>query len=228
MNLRENKVDTLSVRNTDMKQRRVVNAAASREPNDYVIRAELDLAILDILNQFPIFPSSIALIRQCTQATIPTDVKIGDIIWVTDKNHLLIKTVSGWSWGPGDQGSNYFAYFREAPTAVGWILCDGAVVKYLKSDGTLSGNVTLPDAVSPFYFRADDTTYSGPSVTPATLPTVDNPTSTGGPDVTLTLTVTSGSPNAATQNHTHTVADPSVSLSGDPIPYIKALLYFRV
>ena len=40
--LRDNKVDNLTTQNQDFHQRRIVNAAASVDSNDYVIRSELD------------------------------------------------------------------------------------------------------------------------------------------------------------------------------------------
>jgi hypothetical protein len=48
MSLRDSKVDIISTRNNDMRGRRIINAGASVDTTDYVIRKELDDAITAI------------------------------------------------------------------------------------------------------------------------------------------------------------------------------------
>lgn len=50
MSLRDNKVDSLTTRLIDFHQRRVVNAASAVDPNDYVIKQDLDNAIAGVKN----------------------------------------------------------------------------------------------------------------------------------------------------------------------------------
>lgn len=52
-NLRDNKLDSLSTNNHDMKRRRTVNASAAVDPNDYIIKEQLDAAIVNVSKKIP-------------------------------------------------------------------------------------------------------------------------------------------------------------------------------
>lgn len=77
----------------------------------------------------------------------------GLIVFVRDYNHQLMWTGSGWSYGPGDSGSGWYADFDPAsvPSGVGWALCDSSTVNALQADGSLVP-VTLPTTANR-YFR---------------------------------------------------------------------------
>lgn len=70
----------------------------------------------------------------------------GGLYFLTGPAHLYQWTGSGWSWGPGELGSQYCVIFPAiTPSASEWHLCDGSAgVTYYKSDGT-TGTVTLPN-----------------------------------------------------------------------------------
>ena len=95
----------------------------------------------------------------------------GQPVYVTDYDHILYWTGTGWSFRNGDR-SDYTQLFNDAPNpSIGWHLCDGSVgVSYLKSDGTL-GTKTLPDLVgSPAYIKVSS--GSTGTITPAVAPTL--------------------------------------------------------
>src|SRR5215469_5800097 len=161
------------------------------------------------------------------------------LAYVTDYNHTLQWTGTGWEWGPGESGSGMLVSFAIAPTGNGWHACDGSSgVHYLKADGT-TGTVTLPNTVStPAYIR--ETFGYNNTIVPAVDPTISTPTFTGSLDTTSTpstsVTVVQGTGASiivANATHTHTVtptgtiSTPTSSLSGDPIPNFSAILYFR-
>lgn len=49
--LRGSKVDSITTKNNDMKQRRVINAAPAQDSNDYVIKSQVDQSTSDLQNQ---------------------------------------------------------------------------------------------------------------------------------------------------------------------------------
>lgn len=55
----------------------------------------------------------------------------GFIYNVTDYGHRVRWTGTVWEWAPGDLGNNFFVIMSAAPSANGWILCNGAVTDYL-------------------------------------------------------------------------------------------------
>jgi len=138
---------------------------------------------------------------------------------VVDYNHTLEwkNDGSGFQWGPPDIGSDYFQDFRAAPVGVGWHLCDGSVVKFLQSDGTLSGNITLPNWTTNPAYKKMGTAYSGPNNTAAVLPTL------GAPNSVLSNIPGGGAGKAGTDTHIHVV-----SLPGDPIVNVTVLPYYRL
>lgn len=68
-------------------------------------------------------------------ATLGTN-DAGYLVWVTDYEHLLRWSGSAWTFGPGDAGGGYIAFFLAAPNGNGWVLVDGTATTILKSDGT--------------------------------------------------------------------------------------------
>ena len=68
----------------------------------------------------------------------------GILAALTDFNHVLQWTGTGWRFAPGDSGSGYITTFLFAPLTTGWHLCDGTTVTYLKADGA-TATVLLPD-----------------------------------------------------------------------------------
>lgn len=143
------------------------------------------------------------------------------LVSVTDFNHVLQWTGTGWQWGPGEPGSGMLVLFEVDPTGVGWHLYDGtANVPYLKSDGTL-GTVTLPDLTSVVgnaAFLDAGSPNGGPNA--AVAPGLSGSTAaaatglTVGNDNGLGTTFTQGSGLAVTvasHPHNHPVTDPTHS-----------------
>jgi hypothetical protein len=176
---------------------------------------------------------------QCTQANLATiaaglsAVDIGALAWVTDYDHLLQWTGTGWQWGPGESGSGMLVPFAVAPTGNGWHTCDGSSQNYLKSNGT-TGSVTLPNVAGGAYLKAGSGYNS--TITAAVPPIISQPTFTGTPNTTGTTVGASSSgttANTLTQSHSHTftptgiVSQPIATLPGDPIANFEVLLYFR-
>lgn len=94
-------------------------------------------------------------VMQVTQANLPKDLTASDVgvlVTVTDYNHSLQWTGTGWTWGPGDAHSGYVVAFVNAPPDDGWAPADGSAgVSQLLSDGTVD-SVTVPN-VAGSYFR---------------------------------------------------------------------------
>jgi len=94
-------------------------------------------------------------IMAVTQANLPTDLQAEDagvLAFVTDYAHLLQWTGSGWTWGPGEQGSDMILTFLNGPSpGTGWQACDGSPnVGVLQSDGTLNF-VIVPSTPGSWY-----------------------------------------------------------------------------
>lgn len=94
-------------------------------------------------------------IYQDTQAKLPTDLGTNDanfLYEVTDYAHLLAWNGTGWSWAPGENGSDYIVTFLNGPQpTTGWQACDGSAnVGVLQFDGTLNF-VTVPTSASAWY-----------------------------------------------------------------------------
>ena len=155
-----------------------------------------------------------------TQATLPnlTTADAGALIHVTDYNHVLQWTGSGWEWGPGDAGGGFIQGFLTAPVSTGWKICDGSTANMLNGDGTVTA-VKLPDYTTAAYLKLGKTLLAGPNAasgetdpTDVGAPTgvVTQPTFIGTPGVTgvesadLSNVTTIGGATAAAQNHTHT------------------------
>lgn len=89
------------------------------------------------------------------QASLPTDLGTSDInflAFVTDYAHQLIWTGTGWTWAPGEQGSDFVLPFVSGPNpATGWQACNGSLnISRLNFDGSLAF-VTVPNTPGSFY-----------------------------------------------------------------------------
>lgn len=150
------------------------------------------------------------------QASLPTNLtsaNAGQLVWVSDYNHVLEWTGTGWSWGPGELGSGYIQPFGMVPTnPAGWHVCDGSTVSYLKSNGTL-GSAALPNLATAAYLKLATALAIGPNAASGESEAVSagTPTGTNSSGITGTesadQTVGAGiGATVAAQNHTHTVA----------------------
>ncbi len=148
------------------------------------------------------------VIEYGTQAQLPTLLEAKDagyLYCVTDYNHLLRWTGAGWTWGPGDPGSNYWVFAPERP-GDGWVLMNGTPITYLKSNGTLGTHVSA-DMTDGRYARGA-ALFSGAHVEPTNV-------------VVGTQVVASGTgATVASATHTH---DP-----GEPKKVMDWLPYFRI
>jgi hypothetical protein len=82
-----------------------------------------------------------------------TAANTGQIVYVTDYNHTLRWTGTGFTWGPGENGSGYITPFLNDPSpTTGWQLCDGSGTTKLNSDGTISA-VTVPNYGTAAYLK---------------------------------------------------------------------------
>jgi hypothetical protein len=166
------------------------------------------------------------LYTQVTQSQLATlaatlgPANAGLLVWVTDYNHVLTWTGTGYAWGPGENGSNYFVGMATAPTAAGWHVCDGSFVNYLKSNGTLGG-ATLPNTASSAAYMKFGSAYN------STIQVADAPVFVGSPAVSDVTWNAGSTPQVAEAVQFPYTPSGAVHLPGDPIPNFSALLYFR-
>ena len=169
---------------------------------------------------------------KCTQSSLPSDLGANDRYFmadVSDYGHILLwgsasgSYSAGWAFAPGDNGSDWFAFYRSSPGAAGWHICDGSTVNYLKSDGTL-GSAVLPNVTGTGVYVKAETSYS-PTVTAAVTPTLSG--NTGVDSASATVQSGSGATVAA-HTHTHPLSSGTVSIAGgDPVANLGAILYYR-
>lgn len=77
----------------------------------------------------------------------------GQLVYVSDYHHVLIWTGTGYTWAPGEDGSDYMVEFITGPSpTTGWQLCDGSATTKLNSDGTTSP-VVVPVSANFWYRR---------------------------------------------------------------------------
>lgn len=100
----------------------------------------------------------------------------GLLINVSDYSHVLKWTNPALGWGPGEFGSGMLQLFAVAP-GTGWAACNGAVVAYLKADGT-TATVTLPNTAGTAAYAMAAAAYSA-TITAAQVPTISQPTFSG-------------------------------------------------
>jgi hypothetical protein len=159
--------------------------------------------------------NAFASIQQVTQANLPTltSSDSGVLIYVTDYAHLLIWTGTGWTWGPGEPGSDFIQPFLNGPNpAIGWHLCDGSTINRLNFDGSLT-KVTLPNLTVPAYLMLGTASAAGPNAASGQSGAESADANTGvvatpGFDITLNsddrLTSLPGASDLfPAQNHTH-------------------------
>ena len=175
-----------------------------------------------------------------TQATLPTSGvnDKGLSVYVTDYNHTLVWSGTAWGWAPGENGSGFIeAFFVDPLPGVGWALCDGSAVQYLKADGTL-GTVTLPNfTASGSYVKLGATAAA--TILPATKPSFDPTKLTAAFRVTsitpvlTTAAVASGAGTTVVTNvtltnpgHTHTITQTTTPVNADGEPSTVALRPF--
>ena len=98
----------------------------------------------------PIEMSQAALTRFSTTLGI-ADSSLRVII--SDYNHVLQWDGSTWSFAPGTEVSNWYAFFDPSGPlpSVGWVKADGSIVNVLKSDGTLTAVTT--QIIADSYYR---------------------------------------------------------------------------
>jgi len=96
-------------------------------------------------------------------AAILTLDDAGQLVYVTDYNHLLRWTGTGFALGPGENGSGYISAFHDDPSpTTGWKLCDGTATSKLNSDGTTSA-ITVPDYTTSSYLKLATVLAAGPA-----------------------------------------------------------------
>lgn len=108
----------------------------------------------------------------------------GQLVYVTDYNHMLRWNGTGFEWGPGENGSGYISAFLNDPSpTTGWQVCNGAVTTKLNSDGSVSP-VTVPNYATASYLKLG-------SAAP-----VAGPTAAGG----VTVATSAGTPSGTNSN----------------------------
>lgn len=120
--------------------------------------------LIDTLNQFvaAITGNTILSSTQANLAGIGLGPEnAGQLVWVTDYNHLLVWNGTGFDWGPGENGSGYISPFLTAPSGSGWKLCDGSSTTRLNSNGTITA-VVVPNYASSPYLKMGTGAAAGP------------------------------------------------------------------
>ena len=120
----------------------------------------------------------------------------GQLVYVTDYNHMLRWDGSGFGWGPGENGSGYITPFLNDPSpTTGWQVCDGTATTRLNSDGTTSA-VTVPDYSTVSYLKLGTSAAAGPTAASG----VTGATSGGTPAGTVSAPVFTGTPDDTGDN----------------------------
>lgn len=133
-----------------------------------------------------------------------TPANTGQLVYVTDYNHMLRWDGTGFQWGPGENGSGYISAFLNDPSpTTGWQLCDGSGTTKLNSDGTVTA-VTTPNYGIASYLKLGTAAAAGPSAASG----VTGATSAGTPSG------TNSNPNTGNDNDAGflAMADPAGTL----------------
>lgn len=131
-----------------------------------------------------------------------TPANSGQLVYVTDYNHVLRWNGTGFEWGPGENGSGYITPFLNDPSPVtGWQLCNGTATTKLNSDGTTSP-VVVPNYATASYLKLGS---AAPVAGPTAPSGVTGATSAGTPAGTNSAPVFTGTP-ANTGNNSANVA----------------------
>lgn len=145
-----------------------------------------------------------------------TPANTGQLVYVTDYNHMLRWDGTSFQWGPGENGSGYISAFMNDPSpTTGWQLCDGSATTKLNSDGTVSAEV-VPNYGTAAYLKLGS---AAPVIGPSVPSGVTGATSAGTPSGTNSAPVTgNNSANTtvmagvgavvAADPHTHTTTAP--------------------
>jgi hypothetical protein len=167
-------------------------------------------------------------------ANIPTGLSDGDAgraFYATDYQHTWLWTGSAWTFGDGDQGSGFIAWYMVAPRSGKWQLCDGsASISESRADGTIDlvnfpglAAGTMPDLRN-IYLRGA-VAASGVIVPPASSAMTVGPADIGPQPG--SVAAGTGSPvgvltGISNNPHTH-------SITGPPEPgHIDAMPYYRL
>jgi hypothetical protein len=145
-----------------------------------------------------------------------TPANAGQLIYVTDYNHMLRWNGTGFEWGPGENGSGYITPFLNDPSpTTGWQVCDGSGTTKLNSDGTVSA-VTVPNYATASYLKlgsaapvAGPTAASGVTgATSAGTPTGTNSNPDTGNNSASTIVAAGVGATVAADPHTHPTTAP--------------------
>jgi len=102
----------------------------------------------------------------------------GQLVYVSDYNHMLRWNGTGFEWGPGENGSGYITPFLVDPSpTTGWQVCDGSATTQLNSDGTISP-VVVPNYGTASYLKLGS---AAPVAGPTAASGVTGATSAGTP-----------------------------------------------
>lgn len=98
-----------------------------------------------------------------TLAGTLTAANSGQLVYVTDYNHMLRWDGASFGWGPGENGSGYISAFLNDPSpTTGWQVCDGSGTTKLNSDGSTSV-VTTPNYTTASYLKLGTAAVAGPT-----------------------------------------------------------------
>jgi hypothetical protein len=176
-----------------------------------------------------------------TLAAQPT-LGVGDagfIYNITDYGHRVRWTGSVWEWAPGDPGNDYFAFFRAAPTANGWQVCDGSTVARLVIGGATltTSNVTLPNLSGSAAYLKTAAAYTGSIVaasgSTASAGSHDHGFSTGNNDASVlshvpgVYTQTSAADPHGHSGTTDAVGDHAHGVGSIDLAHLDTLPYYR-
>jgi hypothetical protein len=147
-----------------------------------------------------------------------TAANAGQLVYVTDYNHLLRWDGTAFQWGPGENGSGYVSAFINDPSpTTGWQLCDGSTTTRLHSDGSISAQ-TVPNYGTAAYLKLGSAPpVIGPTApagltgaTSAGTPTGTNSAPDTGNDVGGGTVVQVGiGATVAAEPHVHTIVAPT-------------------
>lgn len=181
-----------------------------------------------LLNLFTTLSEQVASINgstivDSTQANLSalagtlTPANSGQLVYVTDFNHVLRWNGTGFEWGPGENGSGYISAFLNDPSPVtGWQLCNGTLTSKLNSDGSISA-VTVPDYATASYLKLGS---AAPVAGPTAASGASGATSGGTPSGTNSNPATgNNSANVDVQAGTGTfvAADPHTHTTTAPV-----------
>lgn len=157
----------------------------------------------------------------------------GRVYRVTDYDHTLRWTGTGWEWGSPGERSGYYQMFHSAPDPLtGWQLADGSTVARLNPNGTTT-NVTVDNYATSAYLKGANA-HAGPAAAGGTVAnesahthadgtlatdsvSAGTPAGTVGAIVatgyTPIVVVSTGLVNVADQQHDH----PTPAFAGNPM-----------